>query len=269
MTEQKNDNLLTYGEHLEILRKMLFRILGVSITFSIAIFCFKDITWKLLLAPSEYNFMTYQWIENLMHILGNKSFYFEKFEVELITTDLSSQFIIHMTSALILGVLCTSPYILYELFRFISPALLENEKKYSTQILLIIYVLFLAGVTMSYFILFPISFRFLGTYNVSEKVSSLISLSSYISTFASLTLIMGLVFQLPIAIYILAKKEILSFQLLIKYRKMALFIITAIAAIITPPDIMTCILVTLPLYILYECSIYIARNIYTNKITKK
>lgn len=100
MTEQKNDNLLTYGEHLEILRKMLFRILGVSITFSIAIFCFKDITWKLLLAPSEYNFMTYQWIENLMHILGNKSFHFEKFEVELITTDLSSQFIIHMTSAL-------------------------------------------------------------------------------------------------------------------------------------------------------------------------
>lgn len=268
MINQKDENLLTYGEHLEILRKMLFRILGVGIIFSIVIFYFKDITWEVLLAPSEYNFITYQWIENLMHLLGNENFHFEKFEVELITTNLSSQFMIHMTCAVILGLLCTSPYILYELFRFISPALLENEKKHSTQILFTIYALFLAGVMMSYFILFPISFRFLGTYNVAEKINSLISLDSYISTFTSLTFVMGIVFQLPIAIYILARKNILSFQLLIKYRKIALFIITAIAAIITPPDIMTCILVTLPLYALYECSIYIARNVYINKNQK-
>ena len=114
---------------------------------------------------------------------------------------------------------------------------------------------------MSYFILFPISFRFLGTYNVAEKVNSLISLDSYISTFTTLTLLMGLVFQLPVVIFILAKKEFLSYRLLAKYRKVALFIITAISAIITPPDVMTCILVTLPLYALYECSIWIAKRV--------
>lgn len=261
MSKQRDENLLTYSGHLEVLRKMLFKILGVSIIFAIVIFCYKDITWKLLLAPSEYDFITYKWIEGFIHSLGVSNSHFEKFEVELIATDLSSQFMTHVTTAVYLGLLCASPYILYELFKFISPALLENEKKYSTQVLFIVYTLFIVGVMMSYFILFPISFRFLGTYNVAEKVSSLISLNSYISTFTSLTLLMGLVFQLPVVIFVLAKKDIISFKLLAKYRKVALFLIVAISAIITPPDIMTCILVTLPLYALYECSIWIARRV--------
>lgn len=129
------------------------------------------------------------------------------------------------------------------------------------------YTLFLIGVMMSYLILFPISFRFLGTYTVAEKVSSLISLDSYISTFTSLTLLMGLVFQLPIIVFILAKKDIISYRLLAKYRKVALLLIVAISAIITPPDIMTCILVTLPLYTLYECSILIAKRVNPHKNT--
>ena len=265
MEKQKNDNLLTYGGRLEVLRKMLFKVLGVSIIFAIVIFCYKDITWDLLLAPSEYDFITYRWIEYFIHLLGIQGFHFEKFEVELIATDLSSQFMTHVTTAIYWGLLCASPYILYELFKFISPALLENEKKYSTQVLFIVYALFIVGVMMSYFILFPISFRFLGTYNVAEKVTSLISLNSYISTFTSLTLLMGIVFQLPIVIFVLAKKEILSFRQLAKYRKVALFIIAAVSAIITPPDIMTCILVTLPLYALYECSIWIARRVSQRK----
>lgn len=267
MTKHGNDNLLTYGGHLEVLRKMLFKILGVSIIFTIIIFCYKDITWKLLLAPSEYNFITYKYIEEFAQSLGVSNFHFDKFEVELIATDLSSQFMTHMTTAIYLGLLCASPYILYELFTFISPALLENEKKYSTQLLLTMYTLFLIGVMMSYLILFPISFRFLGTYTVAEKVSNLISLDSYISTFTSLTLLMGLVFQLPIIVFILAKKDIISYRLLAKYRKVALLLIVAISAIITPPDIMTCILVTLPLYTLYECSILIAKRVNPHKNT--
>ena len=261
MAKQKNDNLLTFGGHLEVLRKTLFKVLGVSIIFTIVIFCYKDTTWDLLLAPSEYDFITYRWIEDFIHLLGIQGFHFEKFEVELIATNLSSQFMTHVTTAIYLGLLCASPYILYSFFRFVSPALLEKEKKYSIQILLIVYALFLIGVLMSYFVLFPISFRFLGTYNVAIEVSSLISLDSYISTFTSLTLLMGLVFQLPVVIFILAKKEFLSYRLLAKYRKVALFIITAISAIITPPDVMTCILVTLPLYALYECSIWIAKRV--------
>lgn len=260
MGKEQNNRLLTFEGHLSVLRKTLFRILGVSLIISIIIFFFKNVTWKILLAPSEDAFVTYRAIEHVIHLLGIDSFSFENFEVNLIATDLASQFMIHMTTAIYLGLLCASPYILYELFKFISPALLENEKKYSTYILIVIYILFLVGLLISYFIIFPISFRFLGTYQVADKVNSMISLKSYISTFTSLTIVMGVIFQLPVIVYIFAKKSILNFKILVKYRKAALFIIVALSAIITPPDIITCIVVTFPLYGLYECSIWIAKR---------
>lgn len=256
----QNDNQLTFGGHLEVLRRMLFRILGVTAIIAIFIFIIKDIAWSVLLAPSEWDFVTYRYIEKVIQWLGF-DFHFDKYVVEMIATDLSSQFMTHVTTSLYLGCLIASPYILYELFCFTLPALYENERKYSVYVAVIIYSLFIIGVLMSYFIIFPISFRFLGTYSVADKVNTMITLSSYITTFTSLTLVMGIVFQLPVIIYILAKMGIVNFQILSKYRKYALFIITAISAIITPPDIMTCILVTLPLYALYECSIWIAKKV--------
>ena len=193
-----------------------------------------------------------------MQIIGIE-FHFNEFHVEMIATDLSSQFMTHITTAVYLGVLGASPYILYELFRFISPALYENERKYSVQVAGIIYVLFLLGVLMSYFVLFPISFRFLGTYSVSAKVVSNITLDSYISTFVSLTLVMGLVFQLPVIAFFLGKLEFATSEMLSRYRKHAFLVIMLVAAIITPPDLMTLILVTIPLYLLYEVSIRVVR----------
>ena len=173
----------------------------------------------------------------------------------MIATDLSSQFMTHISTAIYLGLLGASPYILYELFRFISPALYENERKYSIQVVGIVYALFILGVLMSYFVLFPISFRFLGTYSVSAKVVSNITLDSYISTFVSLTLVMGLVFQLPVIAFFIGKLGFITSEMLSQYRKHALIIIMLVAAIITPPDVMTLVLVTIPLYLLYEISI--------------
>ena len=251
--EHEND-LLTFGGHLEVFRQMLFRILGVAGLIAIIIFCFKDITWGILMAPSEWNFCTYRWLEAVMQVVGI-DFRFEEYHVNLIATDLSSQFMTHITTAVYLGLLGASPYILYELFSFISPALYENERKYSVQVAGIIYVLFLLGVLMSYFVLFPISFRFLGTYSVSAKVVSNITLDSYISTFVSLTLVMGVVFQLPVIAFFLGKLGIVTSEMLARYRKHSFIVIMLIAAIITPPDLMTLILVTIPLYLLYEISI--------------
>ena len=255
---EDNGNLLTFGGHLEVFRQMLFRILGVAGLIAVIVFCFKDITWNILMAPSEWNFCTYRWLETAMQAIGI-DFRFEEFHVEMIATDLSSQFMTHITTAVYLGVLGASPYILYELFRFISPALYENERKYSVQVAGIIYVLFLLGVLMSYFVLFPISFRFLGTYSVSAKVVSNITLDSYISTFVSLTLVMGVVFQLPVVAFFLGKLGVASSWMLSKYRKHALIVIMLVAAIITPPDLITLILVTIPLYLLYEVSIRVVK----------
>ena len=251
-------NLLTFGGHLEVFRQMLFRILGVSGMIALLVFCFKDITWQVLMAPSEWDFCTYRWIEQTMQAVGI-DFRFDEFHVQMIATDLSSQFMTHITTAVYLGLLGASPYILYELFHFISPALYENERKYSVQVAGVIYVLFLLGVLMSYFVLFPISFRFLGTYSVSAKVVSNITLDSYISTFVSLTLVMGVVFQLPVVAFFLGKLGVVSSWMLSKYRKHALIVIMLVAAIITPPDLMTLILVTIPLYLLYEVSIRVVK----------
>ena len=258
MSKENSQDMLTFGGHLEVLRRMLFRIIAVAGMLAIVIFCFKDVTWKLLLAPSEYTFVTYRWIEDVASLVGF-DFHFEPFSVDLIATDLSSQFMTHITTAIYLGLLGASPYILYELFRFVSPALYENEKKYSVQVVVVIYLLFIFGVLMSYYVLFPISFRFLGTYSVAERVHSTITLDSYVSTFTTLTLLMGVVFQLPVIVFALTKLGFVDSALLAKYRKHALILIMLVAAIITPPDLMTLILVIIPLYILYEASIRVAK----------
>lgn len=255
-----DDGFMTFGGHLDVFRKILMRILIVTLIFVGVIFLFKEATFTLLLSPSEWDFCTYRWLEKFMQIF-NQEFRFAEFQVDLIATDLSSQFMAHIMAAVYLGFLCSSPFILYELFKFVSPALLENERKYSVQIVCIIYLLFIAGVLMSYFILFPVSFRFLGTYSVADKVHSAITLDSYISTFGALTLIMGLVFQLPVAAYVLGKMKLVQSSYLIKYRRYAFLIICIVAAIITPPDVMTLVLVAVPLYMLYEISIKVVKSI--------
>ena len=254
---QPND-LLTFGGHLEVFRRMLFRIVAVVGGIAAVVFCLKSETFELLLAPSEWDFVTYRWIERIVQAMGF-DFCFEEYHIDLIATDLSSQFMTHLTTAVYLGLLGASPYILYELFRFISPALYERERRYSVQVVLTIYLLFVVGVLMSYFVLFPISFRFLGTYSVADKVHSTITLDSYISTFTSLTLIMGVVFQLPVVAFFLGKMGVVTSGMLAAYRKHAFIVIMLVAAIITPPDLMTLVLVSIPLYLLYEVGVRVVR----------
>ena len=254
-----NSSLLSFGGHLEVLRQTLFRIIGVSGILAIVVFCFKDTTWHLLLAPSRWDFVTYRWIERIAHSGGLTDFHFEKFHIDLIAADLSSQFMTHITTSAYLGILGASPYILYELFRFVSPALYDNEKKYSVRVVTAIYAMFILGVLMSYYVIFPISFRFLGTYSVADQIHSTITLDSYVSTFTTLTLLMSVVFQLPIIAFVLAKMRMITGSMLSAYRKHAFLTIMIVAAVITPPDLMTLVLVTVPLYLLYEVSIKVVK----------
>ena len=188
-------------------------------------------------------------------------FRFENYQIDLISTELASQFMMHISSSVYLALLGASPYILYELFRFISPALYENEKKYSLMIVVSMYVLFSLGVLMNYYIVFPVSFRFLGTYQVDPSIRSTITLASYISTFSTLTFVMGLVFQLPVVAFILAKLELITSTFMVRYRRHAFIGVMVTAAIITPPDLFTLILVTVPMYLLYELCIVIIKRI--------
>lgn len=258
--KEPKDCNLTFGGHLDVLRKMLFRILVVVVILGCVIFYFKKQTFTLLLAPHNSDFCTFKLIEHLINSFG-VNFQFVDNIVPLISTELSAQFMTHITVSCILAVLLASPYILFELFKFISPALYEKEKKYSYLVTGIIYFLFLLGLLMSYFVVFPISFQFLASYQVDNEIVNTITLDSYISTFTTLTFLMGIVFQLPIIAFVLGKMGIIDAQLLKQYRAYAFIIIMVIAAIITPPDIFTLILVTIPIYCLYELSIFVLNRI--------
>ena len=259
--EELAKGMMTMGGHLEVLRRMLFRIAGVILAMGIAIFCFKDETFAILLAPHTSDFITFRWVEHLMALVG-LNFAFESYDVSLISTELAAQFMTHISTSCYLAFLFTSPYILFELFRFVSPALYENEKRYSLIVVFVVYILFTMGLLMSYFVIFPISFQFLATYQVDSEISNTITLTSYISTFTTLTLMMGVVFQLPVVAFILGKIGIVDSGLLKYYRRHAIIVIAIIAAVITPTtDIFTLLLVTLPIYLLYELSIFVVRRV--------
>lgn len=259
MTTMESLSTMPMAGHLEVLRRMLWRVVCVLSLLTAGVFCLKGPVFELLLAPRECDFVTFRAIERLLGAIG-QDFHFDPWHVELINTELSGQFMAHVTSSFYVAMLLAAPYILVELFGFVSPALYERERRLAVRVGGVMYGLFAVGVAMNYFVLFPISFRFLGTYQVSADVTNAITLDSYISTFSTLTFMMGVVFQLPLVCWFLGHIGVLSADVMRRYRRHALVGIMILAAIITPPDIFTLMLVTGPLYLLYEASIWVVRK---------
>lgn len=254
----ESDNL-TFWDHLDELRGTLLRILGVTVLFGIVAFCFKDILFEVVLAPTQSDFVTYRLVERLGSIFASTT---EEFSISLINIALAQQFLTHMKTALHAGLLCAVPYILYALLRFITPALYDGERRYVTTLVACGYVMFMLGVLLSYFLVFPFTFRFLGTYQVSADVTNMISLNSYMSTFMGMTLMMGLIFEMPILCWLLAKFGLLTSSFMRQYRRHAVVVILVVAAIITPTsDIFTLGLVAMPMWLLYEVSIGVVSKV--------
>lgn len=230
----------------------------MAVIAGIIAFLFKDELFGLLLAPRTSGFITYRLLEAVCSWIGAAPP--EAFAVSLINTGLAEQFIIHVKTAMCMGVLCASPYIVCELFRFVSPALYENEHRYAVAIVGSGYVMFMLGVAVAYLLIFPLTFRFLGTYQVSMDVANMVTLQSYMSTLIMMCLTMGLVFEMPVVIWLLSRMGIVSSGFLRKYRRHAIVLILIVAAVITPTsDIFTLLLVSLPMYALYEISILISK----------
>lgn len=248
----------TFWDHLDELRNILIKIIIVAIACGIFSFILKDAIFEIVFAPKKEDFITYIWLDKLGFFFSH--IHDEGFSVRLINTGLAQQFVIHMKTAFCFGVLCASPYIIYQIFRFISPALYEEEKLYATQMVCSGYLMFMVGVLVGYLIIFPLTFRFLGTYQVSEEVTNMISLDSYMSTLVIICIAMGVVFELPVISWLFAKIGLLNVSFMKKYRKHAIVTILIVAAIITPTsDIFTLLAVSLPMCLLYEFSIFIVR----------
>lgn len=258
MTKNNDGGLLTFGGHLDVLRRMLFRILAVVLTLGVAVFCCKDMVFKLLLAPTNSGFVTFRWINKVCRATGMDEGIAD-FHVKLISTELTGQFMAHLTTSCMLALLLASPYLVFELFGFVAPALYYRERKVAVNVLLAAYLLFFAGLILSYFVAFPLSFYFLGTYSISPEIESQINISSYVESFTMLSLGMGLVFQIPVVVLLLTRLGIVNAKTLRCYRRHAVLVIVTLAAIITPSvDILSLTLVSLPLCLLYEVGVWVA-----------
>ncbi len=241
---------LTFWDHLDELRSSLLRMLGVTVLFGIIAFVLKDELFAIVLAPRSSDFLTYR-------LLG-----VEDFQLHLMNTGLTEQFMIHMRTAMYAGLLVASPYILYELFRFVSPGLYQNERRYAVWIVGAAYLMFLIGTLVNYLVIFPFTVRFLGTYQVSPDVANMLTLQSYVDTLLGMSLVMGVVFELPVVCGLMGKMGLISGHLMAQYRRHAIVAILIVSAIITPTtDAFTLFVVALPIYLLYELSILIVKII--------
>jgi sec-independent protein translocase protein TatC len=242
----KNNEAATFWQHLDILRWVILRSLGVAVVFAVVAFCLKDWLFAVVLAPRTSDFITFRW-------LG-----VEPFSIHLMNTGLTEQFMTHMRVAMYAGLLCAAPYIIYELFRFVSPGLYQNERRAGLWIVSSGYVMFMLGTLLNYFLIFPLTVRFLGTYQVSPEVENMLTLQSYTDTLISMCLVMGVIFELPVVCAILGKLGFLTSKLMTRYRRHAIVAILIVAAIITPTtDVFTLLIVSLPIWLLYELSILV------------
>ena len=188
--------------------------------FAVLAFIFKDEVFWVIFAPKSPDFLPV--------IFGSSP------EVQLINTELTRQFVVHMMTSLYVGIIVAAPYIIFELYRFISPGLYENERRYTTPLVIASYFMFMMGILFCYFILFPITFRFLANYQVDTSIQNLISLESYIDTLVFLSLAMGIIFEIPILSWLLGRLGILHRQQMQQYRRHAIVAICVLAAVITP-----------------------------------
>ena len=238
----------TFWDHLDELRARLIRIIIAIVVLAVVAFLLKEQLFEVILAPRSSDFVSYRLLR------------FPPFSIQLINTGLTEQFMVHMRMAMFTGLLATSPYIIYELFRFVSPGLYDNERRYAIWLVGAAYIMFILGTVLNYFLIFPLTVRFLGTYQVSADVANMLTIQSYIDTLIGLSFLMGVLFELPVVCWLMGRMGIINARMMTTYRRHAIVAILVLAAIVTPTtDVFTLFVVAFPIWLLYEGSILIVK----------
>ncbi|MFA8434002.1 MAG: twin-arginine translocase subunit TatC [Marinifilaceae bacterium] len=257
------ENEMSFLEHLEVLRWHLVRSFIAVFIFAIVAFAFYDIIFdKIILAPKNSEFFTNRVLAKLGELVNVPALAINQTPFQVININLAGQFATHISVSLVVGLILGFPYLFFEFWQFVKPALYSNEKKHARGSIFYTSFLFAAGVLFGYYIITPLSVHFLGSYNVSDQVLNQINLKSYISSVTSIVLASGVIFELPVLIFFLSKIGLVTPQFLKKYRKHSVILILILSAIITPPDVFSQILVCLPLMVLYEIGIGISKRVY-------
>jgi len=264
--QEPEEKEMSFWEHLEELRIHLFRSIAVILIFAIIAFISKKFIFDyVILAPKDAEFITNRLLCKLSDLLSIDALCIGRLNLSMQNINLSGQFMMHMYVSIVAGLIIAAPYVIWELWRFIMPALHPKEKKHSKGAVIVSSLLFLAGVLFAYFLIVPLTINFLGTYQVSPDVPNQIQLNSYISTVISVTIAVGIVFELPILVYFLTKVGFITPTFMKKNRKVMLVIVLVLSAIITPPDIFSQVLVCIPLIGLYELSINISARVHKKR----
>lgn len=253
---------MSFLEHLEELRWHIIRSVSFVIVFAVVAFIMKDFIFDtIIFKPKTPEFWTNRMMAKLGDLVGTDVLKINQNPLKLIALKMSDQFMLHFMVAIVVGLIISSPFIFYEIWRFIKPALYDKEKKHASGAVFYTSVLFLLGILFGYYLIVPLSIDFLTTYSVSAEVENQINMRSYISTVTSITFASGIIFLLPIFSYFLSKVGILTPKFMRTYRKHSYVVMLLLAAIITPPDVFSQIMVAIPLVFLYEISIFISRSV--------
>ncbi len=269
--QQANPNAeMGFLDHIEALRWHIVRCAVVIVIAAIAVFI--KIEWifdRVILGPAHNDFVSYKWFCALGRFFHYDSFCLSDIKMEFQNTAVTGQFMMGMSSSMMIGFIIAFPYVLWELWRFIKPALKDSEIRAARGIVFWCSLLFFTGVMFAYFIIAPYTINFFGNYQLSPKFKNVITIDNYYDTISNLTLALGLVFELPMVVYFLSRIGILTPDFMREKRKYAVLILFLLAEIITPPDLFSCLLVFFPLYALFEISVFISGRAMTTRLKKK
>lgn len=255
-------NEMSFLDHLEELRWHIIRSAAVIIVLAVVAFIMKGFIFDtVILKPKMPEFWTNRMFSKLAEMVGSDSLRINQKPLSLISIQMADQFMMHIMTSIIAGLILASPIVFYEFWSFIKPALYDKEKKHANGAVFFTSILFVMGVLFGYFLIVPLSIHFLGSYSVSDQVTNQINTRSYISTVTTISLASGVVFLLPIFSFFLSKVGILTPQFMRTYRKHAYVVMLLLSAIITPPDIFSQVMVAIPLVFLYEISIFISKSV--------
>lgn len=264
---EPDEKSMSFLDHLEELRWHIIRSLGAIVVFTVAALLARDFVWgTLILGPTKPDFWTYQVFCKMGLLLNSDYFCIDEMPFIIQSRQMTGQMTMYLTSAVVIGIICTFPYAFWEIWRFVSPGLYDNERQLSRGAVFFVSLLFAMGVLFGYYIIAPVSVNFLGGFQVDSSIMNEFDITSYVSTITTLVLACGLLFQLPIVVYFLTKAGLVTPEFLKTYRKHAIVVILVLSALITPPDVISQLLVSIPLLILYQVSIYISKVVRRREI---
>jgi sec-independent protein translocase protein TatC len=261
---------MSFLDHLEELRWHIVRALAAVVLFTI--FAFFSAPWifeNIIFAPAKADFATFSWLCKVGNFFGADGLCVESIPFKIQSRQMTGQFSMHLVASFTIGLIIAFPYVVWELWRFVKPGLYTKEKKYSRGVVVSVSFLFISGILFGYYVIAPMMVYFLATYSISDLIVNEFDITSYVSTVVTMVFGTGLLFQLPVVIYFLTKMGILSPSLLRRYRKHSFVGILIVAAIVTPPDMISQVLITIPLYMLFELSIVIASRVERNKLKEE